>query len=46
MNSAPYPGEDCVDRLAGYGEHTIAAEMNEEEISGLHGQGSQCQGRA
>ncbi|WP_245493475.1 MULTISPECIES: IS4 family transposase [unclassified Mesorhizobium] len=26
----------CVDRLAGDGEHTIAAEMNEEEISGLH----------
>jgi len=26
----------CVDRLAGDGEHTIAAEMNEAEISGLH----------
>lgn len=26
----------CVDRLAGDGEHTIATEMNEEEISGLH----------
>src|SRR5690606_30624832 len=26
----------CVDRLAGEGEHTIAAEMNEAEISGLH----------
>ncbi|WP_226951520.1 IS4/Tn5 family transposase DNA-binding protein [Rhizobium terrae] len=26
----------CVDRLAGDGEHTIAAEMNEAEISGMH----------
>ncbi|WP_192258034.1 hypothetical protein [Mesorhizobium caraganae] len=26
----------CVDRLAGNGEHTIAAEMNEGKISGLH----------
>lgn len=26
----------CVDRLAGDGEHTIADEMNEVEISGLH----------
>lgn len=26
----------CVDRLAGDGDHTIAAEMNEVEISGLH----------
>src|SRR5690606_37884103 len=26
----------CVDRLAGDGEHTIAAEMNEAEISGRH----------
>jgi len=26
----------CVDRLAGDGEHTIDAEMNEAEISGVH----------
>lgn len=26
----------CVDRLAGDGDHTIAAEMNEVEISGVH----------
>lgn len=26
----------CVDRLAGGGAHTIAAEMNETEISGMH----------
>ena len=26
----------CVDRLAGDGDHTIADEMNEVEIKGLH----------
>lgn len=26
----------CVDRLAGDGEHTVAAEINEAEISGVH----------
>src|SRR5262245_35377636 len=30
------PGQDCVDRLAGDGSHTIAEEMDEVAVKGLH----------